>query len=105
MGTNPNDNIFGIMIYTFNDDNVKLLYRKENEEKMSKEEMREAYLFYTKLNALTNYDRADLLTCGSCFAEFLLSDIVIFIDFLITELLEMSCWTGVICRYLHQFTV
>jgi hypothetical protein len=50
MGTNPNDNIFGIMIYTFNDDNVKLLYRKENEEKMSKEEMREAYLFYTKLN-------------------------------------------------------
>jgi len=50
MGTNPNDNIFGIMIYTFNDDNVKLLYRKENEEKMSKEEMREAYLFYTKLD-------------------------------------------------------
>ncbi len=50
MGTNPNDNIFGIMIYTINDDNVKLLYRKENEEKMSKEEMREAYLFYTKLD-------------------------------------------------------
>ena len=50
MGTNTNDCVFGIMIYTLNDDKVKLLYRKENETRMSREEMKEAYLFYTNLN-------------------------------------------------------
>ena len=47
-------------------------------------------LFYSKFNALTNYDRADLLTCGSCFAEFLLSDIVIFIQHKISQSCKLS---------------
>ena len=43
-------------------------------------------LFYS----LKNYDRADLLTCGSCFAEFLLSDIVVFIQHKISQSCKLN---------------
>ena len=36
---------------------------------------------FSNFDSPTKYDnKADLLTCGSCLAEFLLSDIVIFIQ-------------------------
>lgn len=51
MGIYSNDNIFGIKIYNFNDDEFSnILYEKTYDEIMSHEQMREAYLFYTKLN-------------------------------------------------------
>ena len=51
MGIYSNNNIFGIQIYNFNDDDVSnILFEEKYDEEMSYHQMREAYLFYTNLN-------------------------------------------------------
>ena len=51
MGIYNNSSIFGIRIYNFNDDDLSnILFEEKYEEIMNHEQMREAYLFYTKLN-------------------------------------------------------
>lgn len=55
MGIYSNGSIFGIQIYNFNDDDISnILFEKKQDEIMSCEQMREAYLFYTNLNNKTN---------------------------------------------------
>jgi hypothetical protein len=50
MGIYSNDNIFGIQIYNFNDDDMSnILFEEKYDEIMSYHQMREAYLFYTNL--------------------------------------------------------
>jgi hypothetical protein len=50
MGIYPNDNIFGISIYNFNNDDFSnTLFEEKYEEIMSHQQMREAYLFYNEL--------------------------------------------------------
>ncbi len=51
MGIYTNCTIFGIKIYNFNDDDFdNLLFEEKYDKIMSHEQIREAYLFYTKLN-------------------------------------------------------
>ena len=51
MGVYTNDNIFGIQIYNFNDDDLSnILFEEKYDEVMSNNQMREAYLFYTNLD-------------------------------------------------------
>ena len=51
MGVYSNDNIFGIQIYNFNDDDLSnILFEEKYDEVMSNNQMREAYLFYTNLD-------------------------------------------------------
>ena len=50
MGIYNNSSIFGIRIYNFNDDIMNILFEKKYDEIMSYEQMKEAYLFYTKFN-------------------------------------------------------
>lgn len=54
MGIYSNDNIFGIQIYNFNDDNSNVLFEAKYDEIMSFHQMREAYLFYTNLTDKNN---------------------------------------------------
>ena len=55
MGIYSNGSIFGIQIYNFNDDDISnILFEKKQDEIMSCEQMREAYLFYTNLNDKNN---------------------------------------------------
>jgi hypothetical protein len=50
MGIYPNDNIFGISIYNFNNDDFSnTLFEEKYEEIMSHQQMSEAYLFYNEL--------------------------------------------------------
>jgi hypothetical protein len=51
MGIYGNGSIFGIQIYNFNDNDLSnILFEEKYDEVMSYHQMREAYLFYTKLN-------------------------------------------------------
>jgi hypothetical protein len=51
MGIYSNGSIFGIQIYNFNDDDVShILFEEKYDERMSYNQMREAYLFYTNLH-------------------------------------------------------
>jgi hypothetical protein len=51
MGIYPDDTIFGIRIYNFNDnDFANILFEEKYNEIMTPEQMKEIYLFYTKLN-------------------------------------------------------
>ena len=51
MGVYTNDNIFGIQIYNFNDDDLSnILFEEKYDEVMSYIQMREAYLFYINLD-------------------------------------------------------
>ena len=55
MGIYSNNSIFGIQIYNFNDDDVSnILFEEKYDEVMSYHQMREAYLFYSKLNDKNN---------------------------------------------------
>lgn len=54
MGIYSNGIIFGIRIYTFNDDKNITLYEEIYDEPMSYHQMKEAHLFYTLLNENTN---------------------------------------------------
>ena len=66
MGIYANDVIFGIRIYHFNDEDLAntLLEEKYNE-KMTHEQMREAYLFYSTLNDKTNLFFKVYIECSS----------------------------------------
>jgi len=56
MGIYSNGSIFGIQIYNFNDDDVSnILFEEKYDEIMSYNQIREAYLFYTKLNDKNNF--------------------------------------------------
>jgi hypothetical protein len=51
MGIYTNGTIFGIKIYNFNDDDfANILFEEKYDEIMTDKQMREIYLFYTKLN-------------------------------------------------------
>jgi len=51
MGIYNNSIIFGIKMYNFNDDDFSnILFEEKYDEEMTYHQMREAYLFYTKLN-------------------------------------------------------
>lgn len=55
MGIYTSDKIFGIKIYTFNDDDISYeLFERKYNVIMSVEQMKEAYLFYTELNDKNN---------------------------------------------------
>ena len=55
MGIYSSGSIFGIRIYTFNDnDYSNILFEEKYEEIMSHEQMREVYLFYTQLQNKNN---------------------------------------------------
>lgn len=55
MGIYNNGSIFGIRMYNFNDDDISnMLFEEKYDEIMSHEQMREAFLFYTKLNDKNN---------------------------------------------------
>ncbi len=50
MGIYTSDDIYGIRIYIFNeDDSMNILYEKTYQEIVNKEELKKAYLFYIKL--------------------------------------------------------
>jgi hypothetical protein len=50
MGIYPNDNIFGISIYNFNNEDFSnTLFEEKYEEIMSHQQMSEAYLYYNEL--------------------------------------------------------
>ena len=56
MGIYSNGSIFGISIYTLNEDdyNINTLFEEKYDEIISHEQIREAYLFYTELNDKNN---------------------------------------------------
>jgi hypothetical protein len=56
MGIYSNGSIFGISIYTLNEDdyNINILFEEKYDEIISHEQIREAYLFYTELNDKNN---------------------------------------------------
>ena len=56
MGIYSDGSIFGILIYTLNDDNynINILFEEKYDEIMSHEQIREAYLFYKELNDKNN---------------------------------------------------
>jgi len=71
MGIYTNGNIFGIKIYTVNDDddNINILFIKNYDVIMSDEQMKEAYLFYTELNDKTNIFFKCYTECSSTYAN------------------------------------
>ena len=55
MGIYTSGKIFGIKIYTFNDDDISYtLFEQKYDAIMSVEQMKEAYLFYTELQDKNN---------------------------------------------------
>ena len=51
MGIYSSGSIFGIRIYTFNDDDIStILFEQKYDNTMSHTQLREAYLFYMELN-------------------------------------------------------
>lgn len=55
MGIYSNGSIFGIKMYSFNDDDMSVtLFEEKYSETMSRSQMREAYLFYTELKDKRN---------------------------------------------------
>lgn len=66
MGIYSNGSIFGIQIYNFNDDDISnILFEKKQDEIMSCEQMKEAYLFYTNLNDKNNIFLKIYTECSS----------------------------------------
>ena len=55
MGIYTSGKIFGIKIYTFNDDDISYtLFEQKYDVLMNNEQMKEAYLFYTELHDKNN---------------------------------------------------
>jgi len=55
MGIYSNGSIYGIQIYNFNNDDISnILFEEKYNKIMSYTQMREAYLFYTRLNDKNN---------------------------------------------------
>ena len=70
MGIYTNGTIFGIKIYNFNDDKfANILFEVKYLEIMSHEQLREAYLFYTKLNNKNEIRLQYYTECSSTYGE------------------------------------
>ena len=70
MGIYTNDTIFGIKIYTFNDDDfANILFEEKYDELMSNEQLREVYLFYTELNNKHDIRFQYYTECSSTYGE------------------------------------
>ncbi len=66
MGIYSSDDIFGIRIYNFDDDdNSNTMYEKKYDLTMSNEQLREAYLFYNQLNDKNNLSFQIYTECSS----------------------------------------
>ena len=66
MGIYRSGDIFGIQIYNFNNDDISnILFEKKQDEIMSCDQMREAYLFYTNLNDKNNIFLKIYTECSS----------------------------------------
>ncbi len=66
MGIYSSDDIFGIRIYNFDDDeNSNILYEQKYDLTMSNEQLREAYLFYNQLNDKNNISFQIYTECSS----------------------------------------
>ena len=70
MGIYANGTIFGIKIYNFNDDDfTNVLFERKYDEIMNREQMREAYLFYTELNDKNEICFQYYTECNSTYGE------------------------------------
>ena len=71
MGIYTNGTIFGLKIYNFNDDDdfANILFEKKCDERMSNEQMSEAYLFYTMLNNKNEIHFQYFTECSSTYGE------------------------------------
>ena len=68
MGIYTSGEIFGIRIYTFNDDDFsKTLFEEKYDEIMSHQQMREAYLFYNQLNDKNNVFFKIYIECSTTY--------------------------------------
>ncbi len=66
MGIYSSDDIFGIRIYNFDDDeNSNILYEQKYDLPMSNDQAREAYLFYNQLNDKNNISFQIYTECSS----------------------------------------
>ena len=66
MGIYAGDIIYGIRIYNFNDDDLaNTLFEEQYNERMTHEQMREAYLFYSILHDKTNISFKVYVDCSS----------------------------------------
>jgi len=65
-----NGTIFGIKIYNFNDDDFdNLLFEEKYDKIMTHEQLREIYLFYTKLNNKNDIRFQYYTECSSSYGE------------------------------------
>ena len=70
MGIYGNGSIYGIQIYNINDNDVSnILFEEKYDEEMSGHQMREAYLFYTKLNNKNEIRFQYYTECSSTYGE------------------------------------
>lgn len=70
MGIYTNGTIFGIKIYNFNEDDfANILFEKKYDEIITHEQMREIYLFYTKLNNKNEIRFQYYTECSSTYGE------------------------------------
>ena len=70
MGIYTNGTIFGIKIYNFNDDDfANILFEEKYDKIMTREQMREIYLFYTKLNNKNEIRFQYYTECSSTYGE------------------------------------
>jgi hypothetical protein len=70
MGIYTSGTIFGLKIYNFNDDDSpNILFEEKYDEMMSNEQIREVYLFYTKLNNKNELRFQYYTECSSTYGE------------------------------------
>ena len=70
MGIYTNGTIFGIKMYNFNDDDfANILFEEKYDKIMTLEQMREIYLFYTKLNNKNEIHFQYYTECSSTYGE------------------------------------
>jgi hypothetical protein len=70
MGIYTNGTIFGIKIYNFNDDDfANILFEEKYDKIMTLEQLREIYLFYTKLNNKNEIRFQYYTECSSTYGE------------------------------------
>ena len=70
MGIYTNGAIFGIRMYNFNDDDfANILFEDKSDKIMSRERMREAFLFYNELNNKNEIYFQYYTECSSTYGE------------------------------------
>ena len=70
MGIYTNATIFGIKMYTFSDDDISnILFEEKYDEKMTYNQLRETYLFYTELNNKNDIRFQYYTECSSTYGE------------------------------------